>query len=194
MNYLAHTFLSFGYGDVMIGNFIADALRGKETEKYNATVNNGFLLHRAIDNFTDHHPIVKQSKQRLDSKYGKYDAVVIDILYDYLLANNWSLYATITLELHAQKVYDAIECQLDIMPAKVQQSFPYIKAQNWLVNYGNYDGISESLNSMARRATFDSHMDEAIVDLKQHRSLLQQDFNAFFPEMISFAKLFLKNF
>ena len=134
MNYLAHSFLSFSYGDILLGNFIADALRGKEVERYNVAVNKGILLHRLIDTFTDHHDIVRQSKERLKPKYGKYDAVIMDILYDYFLAINWNLYASISLPNHAEKVYQTLLQNEAILPSKIQQSLPYMMRQNWLVN------------------------------------------------------------
>jgi acyl carrier protein phosphodiesterase len=34
MNFLAHAYLSFGLEEILVGNFIADFVRGKELEKY----------------------------------------------------------------------------------------------------------------------------------------------------------------
>lgn len=193
MNYLAHTFLSFGYGDLLLGNFIADALRGKAVEQYSEPIKQGIQLHRLIDNFTDHHEIVKQSKARLADKYGKYDAVIMDILYDYLLAQNWDKYAVIPLAAHAAKVYAALDENFQILPNKIKEMLPYMKQQNWLVAYGTTEGITQSLKGMAQRATFASHMDEAIEDLKENFDALNTDFQEFFPDMIHICKNFINN-
>ena len=191
MNYLAHSFLSFSYGDILLGNFIADALRGKEVERYNVAVNKGILLHRLIDTFTDHHDIVRQSKERLKPKYGKYDAVIMDILYDYFLAINWNLYASISLPKHAEKVYQTLLQNQAILPSKIQQSLPYMMRQNWLVNYGTIDGITQSLQGIARRASFVSHMEEAVEDLQLNHQNLNADFKIFFPELMAVCQAFL---
>ena len=65
MNYLAHLFLSCQDDDLLIGNFIADSIRNKEVDNYSAAIQQGIFLHRAIDAYTDIHPVVRQSTKRL---------------------------------------------------------------------------------------------------------------------------------
>jgi acyl carrier protein phosphodiesterase len=76
MNFLAHEFLSQGNKGIRVGNFLADFIRGNDLEKYPKDVKTGILLHRSIDEFTDHHPVVSRSKKRLYALQGKYTAVV----------------------------------------------------------------------------------------------------------------------
>lgn len=192
MNYLAHSFLSFSYDEILIGNFIADSLRGKEVESFHSSIKMGIQLHRLIDNFTDHHEIVKQSKERLEPKYGKYDSVIMDILYDHFLAINWNKYTDMTLTHHSEKVYQSLQNNYNILPPKIKEFLPHMIRENWLVQYGNEDGIAQSLRGMARRASFVSHMEEAVVDLKNKYSEFDSDFQLFFPELISVCKNFLE--
>lgn len=193
MNYLAHSFLSFTYNDILIGNFIADALRGKEVDSFDSSIKMGIQLHRLIDNFTDHHIIVKQSKERLAPKYGKYDSVIMDILYDHFLAINWYKYSDITLTEHSNKVYQSLQNNYHILPPKIKEFLPHMIRENWLVQYGNIEGIAQSLQGMARRASFVSHMEEAIVDLNNNYSEFDADFQLFFPELMSVCKDFLED-
>ena len=57
MNYLAHIFLSGGQPDIMIGNFIADSIKGSKYSAYPTEIQKGILLHRQIDTTTDAHPL-----------------------------------------------------------------------------------------------------------------------------------------
>ena len=57
MNYLAHLLLSGNDEDVIFGNFIGDAIKGKQYQDYSGSIQKGILLHRQIDTFTDSHPI-----------------------------------------------------------------------------------------------------------------------------------------
>ena len=59
MNFLAHLYLSKSNENIIIGNFIADAVKGKKYNNYPKEIKAGILLHREIDNYTDNHPIVK---------------------------------------------------------------------------------------------------------------------------------------
>ena len=49
MNYLAHILLSGTSPDVMIGNFIADSIKGSKYNSYPLQIQKGILLHRQID-------------------------------------------------------------------------------------------------------------------------------------------------
>ena len=53
MNFLAHLYLSGNNEPVMIGNFIADHLKGKQWMALPEEIQKGVVLHRFIDSFTD---------------------------------------------------------------------------------------------------------------------------------------------
>ena len=65
MNYLAHLYLSGDIEDLMIGNFIGDAIRGDQYKRLKPAVQAGVRLHREIDRFTDTHNTVRRSKKRM---------------------------------------------------------------------------------------------------------------------------------
>jgi acyl carrier protein phosphodiesterase len=65
MNFLAHIFLSFGDDEITIGNFIADSIRGNKYDHLPERIQQGIVLHREIDTYTDTHPIAKQSSKRM---------------------------------------------------------------------------------------------------------------------------------
>ena len=71
MNFLAHIYLSGNDDQVMIGNFIADFVKGKKKDEYPLHIKRGIELHRMIDDFTDHHEITLRSKSRIREGQGK---------------------------------------------------------------------------------------------------------------------------
>jgi acyl carrier protein phosphodiesterase len=95
MNFLAHAYLSFDQDEILIGNFIADFIRGKEIENYPKKIQVGIHLHRAIDAFTDSHPLVKEVQTHLRPRFGHYARVISDVFFDYFLAKNWGKYFNI---------------------------------------------------------------------------------------------------
>ena len=92
MNFLAHAHLSGKNNDVLLGNFVADAIKGNKLLKYRKEIQYGILLHRQIDSFTDKHELFMQSIDRVRKDFGKYSGIVIDIFYDHFLALNWKEY------------------------------------------------------------------------------------------------------
>jgi len=162
MNFLAHLYLSGDNPKVKVGNFIGDFVKGKNlTERFDAEIAKGIALHREIDWFTDTHAVVKQSKDRLRPKYRHYSGVIVDIFYDHFLAKNWALYSNEPLEKFTTYCYKVFENYLAIMPEQNQRMYPYIKKENWLLNYGKPDGIRRSFEGMARRIGSHSKLEQA---------------------------------
>jgi acyl carrier protein phosphodiesterase len=93
MNFLAHIYLSGDNYLIKIGNFMADGIRGKQFKNYPQEVQKGIVLHRAIDTFTDAHPVFRQSTKKLHSRYHHYAGVIVDVFYDHFLAKNWANYS-----------------------------------------------------------------------------------------------------
>lgn len=187
MNFLAHLYLSKDNKNVLIGNFISDAIKGKKYKNYPKEIQVGIILHRNIDYFTDRHPIVRKSMHRLNPRYRHYDGVIIDILYDHFLAKNWSSYSKIPLEVYAENVYQFLTKNVDSFPEELQKLLPYMIEYNWLVNYASLEGIERVLGGMNRRTKGISQMDLAIEDLKLHYDDFETDFTEYFKELENFV-------
>jgi acyl carrier protein phosphodiesterase len=192
MNFLAHLYLSGNDPEIMVGNFMGDFVRGRNLhELYNPKIALGIELHRNIDEFTDSHAIVLESKKRLRGKYRHYAPVIVDVFYDHFLAVRWHEFHTSTLADFASFAYSKLEAHESILPERVLQMMPYMIRGNWLVNYSKTEGIHRALTGMSRRTPYESKMDEAVHDLEKHYSEFENEFNIFFPELRSMCDLFL---
>ena len=188
MNFLAHIYLSFGDTEITLGNFMADSIRGNKFKHLPSRVQKGILLHRAIDTFTDTHPIPKKSSKRLHKNYSHYSRVIVDIFYDHFLAKNWHLYSDIPLAIFVENFYDLLEDNYTILPDGVKRMMPYMIADNWIFNYSKMEGIGKVLNGMNRRTKNKSKMNFAILDLEEHYDAFEKEFTAFFDELIVFSR------
>lgn len=192
MNFLAHLYLSGDDPDVMVGNFIGDFVKGRDLrEKFGAGIARGIELHRAIDEFTDRHPVVKRSKNRLWPKYRHYSAVIIDVFYDHFLAIQWKDFSQEPLEKYSRRAYTLILTHEIILPVRVKQMLPFMMRGNWLMNYALVEGIHRALSGMSRRTTFESKMQEATEDLKLSYEGFQSEFEEFFPALKTFCEEWL---
>jgi len=188
MNFLAHLYLSKNNKNILIGNFIADAVKGNKYNNYPPEIKTGILLHREIDTYTDFHPIVRKSKRRLNKRYNHYSGVIIDILYDHFLAKNWHNYSEIPLDIYAENVYQHLNNNIDSFPEKVQYILPFMIQHNWLVNYATVQGIGKILEGMNRRTKGISKMDLAVEDLQLFYGEFEDDFTTFFKELEQFTE------
>lgn len=188
MNYLAHSYLSFGQEQVLVGNFIGDFVKGKTLQTYPEGIQCGIRLHREIDSFTDSHPLVKAGQSYLKPHFGRYSTVITDIYFDYFLGLNWSTYSDLPLEDFIQQTYKTVSKYREILPERFLRMFGFMREQNWLLQYREKDGIQRSLTGLSKRTRFDSKMEQAHLYLTEFEAEFDVIFFAFFEELESFAR------
>lgn len=192
MNFLAHLYLSGKEDAIKIGNFIGDFVKGRQLEEYPKEVQDGIRLHREIDFYTDQHPIVMESKDRLRAKYRHYAGVIVDVYYDHFLANHWERFHDQTLPDFVSQSYALMEANAASFPERAQYMLPYMVQNNWLEGYGYVEGIRRALSGMSRRTSFRSRMEEASQDLVQEYAQFEDEFLRFFPEIDTFCTSWLR--
>ena len=188
MNYLAHIYLSNEEEEITLGNFIADGVKGKKYVQFPLGIQQGILLHRAIDSFTDAHPIVRKSTKRLHKKYGHYSGVIVDILYDHFLSKNWTQYHSVPLDKYIENFYNFINSNFDRLTPRIQKMMPYMIEQNWLLSYASIDGIGKILDQMNRRTNNQSKMNLAVIELTKYYKEFEEEFTLFFKDLKKYSK------
>jgi acyl carrier protein phosphodiesterase len=191
MNFLAHLYLSFGDEQITIGNFIADHIKGKSGAMLPPKIKLGINLHRAIDDFTDHHEVVYRTKLRLRPEFRKYAPVIADVYYDHFLAADWNNYSTIPLHQFAISFYQMAHRYHNILPARTQRMLPVMIKHDWLTSYKSVEGIHAVLTGMSHRTTFESGMERAAAELEKNYASYKKEFRDFFPELIHFSKTWI---
>lgn len=188
MNFLAHAHLSGDNDNILFGNFIADAVKGRQYEKYAPEIQAGIKLHRQIDTFTDKHPVVKRSVNRVRGDYGRYSGIVMDIYYDHFLATDWHNFHPTELKDYSAHVYAILTKHFLILPDRTRRMLPFLIAQNWLTSYAKYKGLARVFQGMDRRTGLLSGMSSAVVGLEKNYEDLKNDFLEFYPELETFSK------
>lgn len=188
MNLLAHAFLSFNQPEVLAGNMINDYVKGKKKFDYPAGIQKGMTLHRAIDDFTDHHPATQQAKQYFKAEYRLYAGAFVDVLYDHFLANDTNQFKDeAALEAFCQSTYKSLQSNEALLPAKFQQTLPYMQSQDWLYNYRLKKGIEHGFTGLVKRAAYLSESAIAFTIFNTHYHALQICYDSFFSELKQFS-------
>lgn len=187
MNFLAHLYLSGNDEQLMIGNFIADSVKGSAYQKFPEGIKKGILLHRAIDFYSDNHSVFLKSVERLRPNYRKYAGVIVDIFYDHFLAKNWRSYSDKPLQQYASEVHSLMLKNVLHFPEKSLMFLRYAFRTNLLVSYASTEGIGEVLYGMSRRTTFKSNMELAKKDLLENYSEFEKEFEIFFEDAQQFV-------
>ena len=188
MNFLAHIYLSGDNDLIKIGNFMADGIRGKHFENYPLEIQKGIILHRAIDTFTDAHPLFRQSTKKLHAKYHHYAGVIVDVLYDHFLAKNWTKYSDEKLEDFVERFYQSLHYNYEMLSERTKALMPIMMKENWLVKYQTVEGIEHILTQMDHRTKNQSQMRFATNELSEFYLEFEDEFTNFFQELILFSK------
>ena len=188
MNLLAHAYLSFDQPQILLGNMISDYVKGKKQFDYPAGIQKGITLHRAIDEFTDHHAATKEAKQYFQADYKLYAGAFIDIVYDHFLANDRNEFENeVILNIFSHSTCKTLQENISLLPDKFSKLLPHMQSQNWLYNYRFKEGIEKSFDGLVHRAAYLSESTIAYTIFNEQYKNLQQCYAAFFPSLKSFA-------
>ena len=145
------------------------------------------MLHRKIDRFTDKHPVFRQICALMRKDFGRYCSVVADVFLDHFLAREWERFDAPPLEDYIRWIHQILAGRIDTCPERSRRYFRYLNTTNTLLHYRSTEGISETLSQMAKRARYDSGMENAGAVLLRRYPRLEEGFELFFPELVRFA-------
>jgi len=186
MNYLAHLLLSPDNAEVQIGNLMGDFVKGNRFAHLPKAVVEGIYLHRAIDKFTDHHPVIKQLKPLLSLNRRKFHGIITDIDFDHFLACHWPEYTKQPLAQFSQKCYQSLHLHKAIMPNKMQFMVERMITGDWLSQYQKKQSMVHAINGVSQRIRFKNELKGGGEEVINHYCTYQQAFKQFFPELQDF--------
>lgn len=188
MNYLAHSVLSFGNNELIVGNFIADSMHGNNFSGLPAGIVRGIMLHRKIDSFTDAHPVYRTSKHRFRKEFDKYSGVLMDIIYDHFLAKNFEHYVSVPLQEYATGIYKVLQDNMDFLPENARRFYGYMTERNILFHYSTLEGIETVLTHLSHRIRHRYELQLAMPILEREYDEIETEFAVFFGELYDFCK------
>ena len=188
MNYLAHLFLADDTAESRIGNMLGDFVTPETELQFSPEIRKGIALHRAVDKFTDSHPIFLRSKSRISDDFRLLKGIMIDIFYDHFLAKNWENYADQPLELFAEEVYHQFSNHFEMLPPRMQHMMPVMIRGNWLVTYREIRGIAWVLKGMSGRISRPNILHRGIHSLTGKYAEFETDFVEFFAALQQFVR------
>ncbi len=193
MNFLAHAYLSFNDDQILTGNMIADAVKGKEAENFPEGITNGILLHRSIDAYTDQHELVRQTRKVFYPVIKHYALVISDVIYDHFLGVNWKKYSNESLHDFSIRSYADLDKNIEYIPEKFARIFPYMKEDNWFTMYATHEGIHGTIERLSYRSKAFVWSKETIDIFEENYVELEKHFLDFFHQLVDHSKSFLEH-
>lgn len=183
MNFLGHLYVSGNRPLVIVGNFMADAVKGRDLTGWPKDMQTGIRMHRHIDTYTDNHPLTLQGRERLRPHCGKYAGVALDLFYDHAIASRWALLSDEPLASFTRRMYGLLQAHSHLMPERTRHMLPYMVRHDWLTSYARVDGIGRALRGLAGRVPGGEVLVGAEEVLVAHHAEFEDECLRFLPEL-----------
>jgi len=187
MNYLAHLFLGEENDDAKLGALLGDFVKGTILDKYSKEVEKEIQIHRKIDFYTDHHPIIKDAKKLLSVEKRKYGNILLDVFYDHILAQKWQDYSKISLKNFTKQIYSILLRNMDVLPDKLRDTVPVMIEQDWLTSYQKFSGFEMAIARISKRLRQENILMECIAEIETNYSSIALSFDTFFPQLMDYV-------
>jgi acyl carrier protein phosphodiesterase len=185
MNFLAHMLCSRDSPASMLGNFLADFVKGNVEGRFPREVVEGIRHHRQADHFTDSHEVFAASRRLISRPRRRYAGIIIDVVYDHFLATSWDRYCPEKLDRFVGRVYENLGQHRVAVPHPVPLVIEKMVREDWLRSYRTADGIDRTLRRISRRLQRENALATAVEELEQNYDRLRDHFHAFFPQVLA---------
>ncbi len=184
MNHFAHLVLAQPTVESAVGNLLGDFARGVNADSLLPSVRAGLLNHRAVDRYTDSHPLVVEMKLHFSRKRRRFAGIALDIYFDHLLLRHWEQFEQRRLEPLIADFYRRMADGQALMPGPdMRRVTRRMIDYDWFGSYRDVDAIAESLDRVAARIRFANDFDNAIEDLQRHHDEIRDGFLDFYPQL-----------
>ena len=191
MNHLAHALLAGDDADCRLGGLLGDFVHGPVPAGLRNGVERGIRLHRAIDVYTDAHPIVAELRSRFVAPFRRYAGILLDVWFDHLLARDFARWSTTPLEEFSDAVAALLRDREDELPPAMQRFVAYMRRTGLPASYADSAVIGRALAGIGTRLSRVNPLHEALPVLQSLDGELQAGFDAFFPELRDYAQHWL---
>jgi acyl carrier protein phosphodiesterase len=183
MNHLAHLYLSSDNEEEMVGQFIADAVKGNDFNAYTPNIRKGILLHRWVDSFTDTHELVKELRAEYRPKLGLYSGVLIDLVFDYFLAKDFQLHSGKELSEFQQFTFSVLNKYEEKFPERMKNYFFHMKDKEFMMKYAHPVGMAVIVRQMGMRSARGEALIQAGDYFLDHVEAASKYFPSFFQDL-----------
>lgn len=153
MNHLAHLLLSGNNEHVVLGGFLGDFVKGRQTGARPAAIEQGIKLHRAIDAYTDQHPSVTACRLALPLDLRRVSGIITDIAFDHILAKTFTRYHPQSLQRFDQLAFERLlkPKHIAFFPEQALLTCQRMRDFKSLLRTQDEDFIARSLMHIGRR-------------------------------------------
>lgn len=188
MNFLAHFHLAWPDEGLVAGGLEGDYYKGPLRGELPPALERGVRLHRAIDAYTDSHPVLQQLRRQLPPELRRYAGILIDLCFDHYLSRHWDSYSSIHLPDFNHRIYRTLVTHENTLSHGARNMLARLLEYDVLNLYLDWDTVPATAARIGQR--FKRHnpfldVDQALTPL---RDTLEEAFLDFYPQLQVFSR------
>jgi acyl carrier protein phosphodiesterase len=187
MNYLAHIALAGPSPEHRVGGLLGDFVRGPLIGNLPSGVEVGISVHRKLDIYFDQQPEIQAFLKRFEKPMRRYAGIVADVVYDHILARQWSQYYEQSLPEFCQEFYRQLAVYNDRLPVRAQQFLDHAPKVGWLEGYSKFDNLPLILQRIGGRFRQPVALQNALPTVIQHQDAIDREFHELYPRLQRFV-------
>lgn len=187
MNFLAHFHLAWPEDGLLAGALEGDYYKGPLQPDLSPAIARGVALHRAIDAYTDDHPLIVQLRREFPPGLRRYAGILIDLCFDHYLSRHWQQFCEVDQGQFNQVVYRSLQQQDGMLSENSRQMLARLVQYDILGLYRDWETVPASAARIGER--FKRHNPFLDIDhqLAPLQGRLQDTFLAFYPDLQAFS-------
>lgn len=183
MNYLAHLALAQPNHHSLVGNLLGDFCKGVPLNSLPTTILAGLANHRAVDSFTDQHPLVRQSRLLFSTQRRRFAGIALDVLFDHFLIRHWQQFYPQPFTHYKHQLYRQLAEAEPLMPLAMQRTMQSVRSDDWFGSYQHLPTVAIALERIAKRIRFSNQFAGVLADIEPNYVCLEQTFLLFYPQL-----------
>ncbi|RLQ20970.1 DUF479 domain-containing protein [Seongchinamella sediminis] len=187
MNYLAHFQLAWPQEGLVVGALEGDYRKGPLDGALPDAIEQGVRLHRAIDAFTDQHPLMAQLRREFAAPLRRYAGILIDLSFDHYLSRHWTDYSDQQQADFHRSVYASLQRNRHHLSPPAQRMYARMRQHDLLGRYGEWETIPATAARIGERFRRGNPFLQAGDQLEPVRQRLELGFREFYPEVVEFC-------
>lgn len=187
MNYLAHFHLAWPDGELVAGGLEGDYYKGPMRGDLPRGIEHGVKLHRAIDAYTDSHPLIQQLRTQFPDHLRRYAGILIDLSFDHYLSKHWHDYSDIALGEFNEGIYRSLQDHEQALSEGSRRMLARLVEYDILGLYADWETIPASAARIGQRFRRHNPFINLGGELAAAREGLEQTFLAFYPQLQAFS-------
>ncbi len=188
MNLLAHFHLAWPDEGLVTGGLEGDYVKGLLRGRLPESLERGIKLHRAIDAYTDSHPLLLQLRRELPPGLRRYSGILIDLCFDHYLSQHWSRFATLPLADFNREVYRILLSQQDGLSEGARTMVARLVEHDILGLYQEWETVLATAARIGQRFRRHNPFLDLERTLSPAKGALEQAFLEFYPHLEAFCR------